>query len=141
PFAIDARFNLAESAHLAGKDAEVIRLLAPLAARKPAGAGAREGGTSSEGPPSSPSRLLPAILYRLGRTRVALRDWAGASATLDRLLGEFPDNPYRREARFLRAESALQSGDTAAAESGFAALRDGPTTAPDPPGFLRVVRL
>ena len=156
PFAIDARFNLAESAHLAGNPAEVIRLLAPLAARKPtgsrpsrtgteplhsAGTGPGAGGVSAAGLPSSSRRLLPAVLYRLGRTQVVLRDWAGASSTLDRLLEEFPDNPYRREARFLRAESALQSGETAAAESGFAALRAEPAADTDPPGFLRVVRL
>ncbi len=124
PFAIDARFNLAESAHLAGKDAEVIRLLAPLAPQRP-----------------TASRLLPAALYRLGRTQIALRDWAGAASTLDRLLRVFPDNPYRREARFLRAEAAFQLGETAAAESAFATLRAEPTAANDPPGFLRVVRL
>ena len=54
-------------------------------------------------------RVLPAALYRLGRTQVELKDWAAAGVTLDRLLTEFPDNPYRREARYLRAESALRS--------------------------------
>ena len=70
-----------------------------------------------------------------------LRDWAGTATTLDRLLAEFPDSPYRRESRFLRAESALNTGDAAAAEAGFTALLDEPSDAQDPPAFRRVVRL
>jgi TolA-binding protein len=124
PRAADARFNLAESANQARDYAGVVRLLAPLAAAK-----------------SSDERLIPAILYRLGRTQVELKDWPAAASTLDRLLTEFPENPYRREARFLRAESALQLGDPAAAESGFAAILAEPSRPDDPPGFRRSVRL
>jgi TolA-binding protein len=157
PYAADARFNLAESANLAHNYAEVIRLLTPLANGKPTDA--RKDGTSREArspaepdprpEPSTtkrpdepaPRRLLPAVLYRLGRTRAQLQDWAGAATSLDRLLAEFPDNPYRREARFLRSEAALRSGDAAAAEAGIAALRAGPADRNDPPEFPRILRL
>ena len=86
-------------------------------------------------------RLLPAALYRLGRTQVELKDWAAAVVTLDRLLAEFPDNPYRREARYLRAESALRNGDASAAEKEFAALLAEPPAAADPKGMIPAVRL
>jgi TolA-binding protein len=92
-------------------------------------------------PSDSSRRLLPAVLYRLGRTQMELRDWAAASATLDHLLEDYPDNSYRREARFLRAESALRQGDAATAESGLAALLARPSAPTDPPGFSRLVRL
>jgi TolA-binding protein len=142
--AADARFNLAESANQARNYAEVIRLLTPMAAGKPSRPSRSSG--PADPSPSSPSgdssdRLLPAALYRLGRTQVEVRDWAAAASTLDRLLAEFPENPYRREARFLRAEAALQLGDAAPAESGFAALLAEPTRPGDPPGFRRSVRL
>ena len=61
--------------------------------------------------------------------------------TLDRLLVEFPDNPYRREAQYLRAESALRNGDAGAAEKGFAALLTEPPAETDPKGMLPAVRL
>jgi cellulose synthase operon protein C len=132
PQAADARFNLAESASQARNYPEVIRLLAPLAAGKP---------SAASRPGDSADRLTPAVLYRLGRTQFEIRDWSSAASTLDRLLAEFRDNPYRREARFLRAESALQLGDAAAAESGFAALLAEPAQSGDPPTFRRSVRL
>ena len=81
------------------------------------------------------------MLYRLGRTQVELKDWAAAVVTLDRLLADFPDNPYRREARYLRAESALRNGDAGAAEKGFAALLAEPPAATDPKGMVPAVRL
>ncbi len=142
PYAADARFNLAESANQAHNSAEVIRLLTPLAAGKPieSKSGASASG-SAEIASDSTRRVLPAVLYRLGRTQVELQDWPGASVTLDRLLSEFPDNPYRREAKFLRAESALKLGDAAAAESAFTALLGEPAGAGDPPAFARIVRL
>ncbi len=134
PYAADARFNLAESAYHTHEWSEVIRLLSPLAVKK-----------SSETPKAAqvhaPARLLPAVLYRLGRTQVELQDWAGALVSLDRLLAEFPESRYRQEARFLRAESALKLGDTSAAEAGFSALLDEPPRGEDPPAFRRVVRL
>ena len=64
-----------------------------------------------------------------------MRDWPAAASTLDRLLAEFPENPYRREARFLRAEAALQLGDAAAAETGFAALLAEPARPERSPGL------
>ncbi len=70
-----------------------------------------------------------------------LEDWAGAAATFDRLLAEFPDSRYRREVRFLRAESALKTGDAAAAETGFSALLDEPSDSKDSPEFRPLVRL
>ena len=135
PHATDARFNLAESANQARNHAEVVRLLAPLAAAKPAAS------PGPSGPPDPADRLMPAVLYRLGRTQVERRDWPSAATTLDRLLAEFPENPYRREARFLRAEAALQTGDAAAAEPGFAGLLAEPARPEDPPGFRRSVRM
>jgi TolA-binding protein len=86
-------------------------------------------------------RLLPAVLYRLGRSRVELKDWLAARAALDRLLAEFPDSPYRREATFLRAEAALQGGDAAAALAGFAAILKEPPASTDPKGWIPTVRL
>jgi cellulose synthase operon protein C len=141
PYAADARFNLAESANQAHDAAEVIRLLSPLAARKPAEDRKEALSSGVAVTPDPARRVLPAALYRLGRTQVQLLDWPGASATLDRLLSEFPENPYHREARFLRAESALKMGDAVAAESGFTALLGEPAGAGDPPAFSRVVRL
>jgi TolA-binding protein len=134
PYAADARFNLAESAYHAHQWLEVVRLLSPLAVKKPAEA-------AKAAQVLTPARLLPAVLYRLGRTQVELQDWAGAAAPLDRLLAEFPDSRYRREARLLRAEAALELGDAVAAETGFSALLDEPSRAEDSPAFRRVVRL
>lgn len=137
PHAADARFNLAESANLSRNHAEVVRLLAPLAAEKP-----NDKTASLKATPAASSRqLMPAVLYRLGRTRVELQDWPAALATLDRLLTEFPNNPYRREASYLRAESALRAGDFVAAESGFAALLREPPSPTDPKGMTASVRL
>lgn len=134
PHAAEARFNLAESANQARNYAEVVRLLAPVFAA----AGERKDAAKSPG--DATDRLMPAILYRLGRSQVELRDWTAAAATLDRLLVRFPDNPYLREARFLRAEASLQLGDAAAAEPIFTALLAEPGRADDPPGFRQTVR-
>jgi cellulose synthase operon protein C len=153
PHAADARFNLAESANLARNYAEVVRLLTPLTAAKlvEAGAAANPAETKGERGTPGPSakaassdslrRLLPAVLYRLGRSQAELKDWTGAVTTLDRLLADFPDNPYRRDAQYLRAESALRNGDAAAAEKGFAALLAEPPGANDPKGMLPAVRI
>jgi TolA-binding protein len=153
PHAADARFNLAESANLAGNRAEVVRLLTPLVAKNPV---AKQGDASpnQEGAPTATQntatdaakadasrRLLPAALYRLGRTQVELKDWAAALVTLDRLLVEFPTSPYRREAQYMRAESALRNGDAVTAESGFAALLGEPPAATDPKGLIAAVKL
>jgi cellulose synthase operon protein C len=149
PFAVDARFNLAESANLLHNYAEVVRLLAPLAEQKPAAGknaaptrtNSRETEEDSGHPPDSLRRLLPAVLYRLGRTHVELKDWQSGAVTLDRLLTEFPENSYRREARYLRAECALQRGDAAGALSGFSELLSEKPAATDQEGWLSTVRL
>jgi len=101
----------------------VIKLLTPLVAD-----------------PKAPPKLTQSALYRLGRTQAERKDWKGAAATLDRLLTEYPDNPYRREARFWRAELALQSDDLKTAEAGFAALASEPSTTTDAEGFGLTVR-
>ena len=127
----------------------MVRLLSPLAATKRSRKAStnqdrgRDGSGAVDNPAAAESlrRLLPAALYRLGRTQVELKDWAAAAATLDRLLAEFPDNPYRREARYLLAESALRQGDAGAAEKGFAALLAEPPATADPKGMVQAVRL
>jgi cellulose synthase operon protein C len=153
PHGADARFNLAESANLARKFTEVVRLLKPLAAIELGGSKAEKSPSQSKietaeqteaaEPVSADSlrRLLPAVLYRLGRTQAELKDWAAAVVTLDRLLADFPDNPYRREARYLRADSALRNGDASAAEKEFGALLAEPPAAADPKGMISTVRL
>ena len=149
PYAADARFNLAESANLSHNHAEVVRLLTPIATMKLAQAQVRSGQGPDCATPSPATRatadpvrrVLPAVLYRLGRTQVELKDWAAAGVTLDRLLTDFPDNPYRREARYLRAESALRQGDVGTAEKGFAALLAEPAAPSDPKGMVQTVRL
>ena len=133
-------FNLAESANLKHDHAEVVRLLAPVAERKPTESSPKPATNRSAS--GSPARqLLPAVLYRLGRTYVELKDWASAATTLDRLITEFPDNPYQREARYLRAESNLRAGDAVAAESAIAALLNEPAAKTDLNGFTQSLRL
>ena len=127
PHAMEARFNLAESANQRGDLSEVVRLLAPLA--------------DSTTPAPGEDQLMPAILYRLGRTQVQRREWKAAASTLDRLLSSDRENPYSREARFLRAETALQLGDPAAAEAGFAGLLASPARPDDPPNLRRSARI
>lgn len=124
PHAADARFNLAESAHQAKDDQAVVTLLSPLVA---------------DGSKASP-RLVQSALYRLGRTQAERKEWPAAAATLDRLLTGFPDGPFRREARLLRAEVALEAGDAAAADALLAALSSEPADPGDPPGFAPAVR-
>jgi TolA-binding protein len=152
PHTSEARFNLAESANLAKNHSEVIRLLKPLAAAKrterPAEVSKKTSATSkgttadrATAADEALQRVLPAALYRLGRTEAELNDWAAAGATLDRLLREFPDNPYRRESRYLRAEAALQLGDAITAEQGFAALLAEPPAGADPKGMVTAARL
>ena len=153
PFAADARFNLAESANLARDYAEVVRLLDPLASASnpvsPKSAGnlavRPNTGNPIKGNPDAAAdsvrRLLPAVLYRLGRTRVELKDWSAARIALDRLLAEFPDSPYRRDAMFLRAEALLQGGDAAAALAGCTAILKEPPASTDPKGWIPAVRL
>lgn len=105
-YAADARFNLAESANSAHDHAKVIELLKPLAV---------------PGAKITP-RLLPDVLYRLGRTEVEINDWQAAAPVLDRLIREFPTNPRRAEAQLFRAEAALQLDDAPGALANLSAL-------------------
>jgi TolA-binding protein len=123
PHTADARFNLAESAYQAHDYDTVVARLRPLV-----------------GAPNVPPKLLQSALYRLGRTQAERKEWASAAATLDRLLKEFPDSPYQRDARFWRAEVALQGDDLKTAESGFAALAAAPPAPSDAEGFGLTVR-
>jgi cellulose synthase operon protein C len=124
PHADDARFNLADSAHKAGNHDEVVALLAPLLA---------DGS-------KAPSRLVEPALYLMGRTQAERKNWPGSAKTLERLLKDFPASRYRREARFLRAEAALQGDDAQTAEEAFAALLAEPGAPTDPPGFDLAIR-
>jgi TolA-binding protein len=125
PHAADARVNLAETAYQAKKYDEVLKLLAPLIAD--------EAKTSA--------RLAPPALYLAARAQDKRNDGAAAAKTLDRLIADYPDHRYRREARFLRAEVALKDGDAETAEAGFAALAAEPPAETDPPRFGEAVRL
>lgn len=127
-YAADARFNLAESANQRGDFAEVVKLLSPLVESKDKGA------------TPVPDRLLPDILYRLGRTQIELADWPKASKTLDRLIAEFPEGDHLREAQFLRAEAALKLDQFAEAEPALDALLSGEPSANDPPNLVRAAR-
>jgi TolA-binding protein len=124
PHAADARFNLGESAYQARDYASVVALLTPLVA------------PDAKAPP----KLVQSALYRLGRTQAERKEWTAAVATFDRLITQYPDNPYRRESRFWRAESALQSDDLKTAEAGFAGLAAEPPSPADTEGFGLTVR-
>ncbi|WP_168222097.1 tetratricopeptide repeat protein [Aquisphaera giovannonii] len=132
PRALEARFNLAESASEAGQPRRVLEILEPATA-------AKAGGTAPSG---AADRFLPLILYRKARTQAELDDWAGASATAERLNREYPSHPRAREARFLGAEAALRLGRAEAAEAEFAALEAQPEAkgAADPDGLSRLIR-
>ena len=114
--------NLAESAYQAKKYAEVDKLLAPLIAE----------GSKAE------SSLVQSALYRRAWTRFKQAKYAEAIKTIDRLLAEHPDNPFVREAKYLRAESLFQSGDVKTALAAFAALSEepAPTTTRRRPGSI-----
>jgi TolA-binding protein len=153
PYAADARFNLAESAYEACDYEKVLQLLSPLVAPRPTNPKSgpvadeakndnskRSGGTEP-GQDESLGRLLPAVLYRLGRTQIELKHWEPALAAFDRLLAEFPENPYRREAAFLRAVAALKQGNFALALAGISALLKEPAGESDPKGFIPSIRL
>jgi TolA-binding protein len=122
--AADARFNLAESANQAKKYAEVVKLLEPLTA---------EGA-------STPPRLIQSALYRLGRTQAETKNWAPSAKALDRLLTEFPETSFLREAKLLRAEVALEQDDPQTADTILTALADLPADPKAPEGFALAVR-
>jgi len=133
--AIDARFNLAESANQAGNHAEVVRLLSPLATSQ-----ALPAAGSHAPSPAGTVRAMPLVLYRLGRTQIELGDWAAAEVTLDRLIREFPGCSRNREARFLRAEAALRLDHPTDAEAILTALETEPPDPADPAGFAMLIR-
>ena len=142
--ATEARFNLAESANQAHNHAEVIRLLAPLVTPKNDKAKSDQApGKDSDSPMpvESSHRILPAALYRLGRTYATLNDWPAATVALDRLLKEFPDCAYRREAEYLRAEAASRAGDFDEAEKRFTALLAEPPAKSDPDGLIATITM
>ncbi|HEX8200605.1 MAG TPA: tetratricopeptide repeat protein, partial [Isosphaeraceae bacterium] len=124
PHAADARLILAESAFAEKKYDDVARLLEPLTAP----------GAKVE------PRLAQPALYRLGRTQVERQDWPAAAGTFARLVADFPDGTFRREARFWKAEVAFQAGDAQAAEAEFAAVTGEP--GPDAPeAWIQTARL
>jgi TolA-binding protein len=124
PNAANARFNLGESAFQARHYDDAIALLTPLTA------------PDVEAPPD----LIQSALFRLGRAQTERKDWAAAARTFDRLLTEYPQTRYRREARFWRAEVALESDDLKTAEAGFSALAAERPEPSDPAGFGLTVR-
>jgi TolA-binding protein len=148
PYAADARFNMAESANEAHDYQRVVNLLAPLVALariepKPVTDTTKAANDNAQQPVENESlrRLMPAVLYRFGRTQAELKDWKAAQVALDRLLAEFPDNPYRREAEFLRAIAALEQENFALALAGFSDLLKEPARQSDPKGFISSIRL
>ncbi|MGC8643580.1 MAG: tetratricopeptide repeat protein, partial [Isosphaeraceae bacterium] len=129
--ALEARFNLAESASQARDYPEVVRLLAPVL-DTPAASGA--GVPKNDSDPTR-SRFMPLVLYRLGRTHVELGDWAEAEKVLGRLVHDYPKSPKNREARLLEAEASLRLEHGAAAEKLLTALETEPADRADFPGF------
>ncbi|QDV38253.1 tetratricopeptide repeat protein [Tautonia plasticadhaerens] len=125
PLAGDARLNLAESAFQAGEYDEVLDRLGPMVA---------------EGADVAP-RLRQAALYREGRTRVERQEWDEAIGAFDRLVAEFPEGRYAREAAFWAAEVAFRRGDAEGAESRFSALVDATPEDREPESWLATARL
>ncbi len=149
PHAIDARFNLAESASAAGHPDEAIRLLTPVVENAAAPANARNGAqgkpagkrnAGDAGAGSASAGMMPLILYRLGRSQIETGDWKGAAVMLDRLIRDYPGSSRLREARLLRAEAALHLEDWTCAEAVLAALQSEPPGASESTGFGRLVR-
>jgi len=124
PKAADARVNLAESAFVARDFARVLALLGPVVA---AGSTAKPA-------------LVESALFRLGRAQAELGDWPAAAATFARLVAEHPDGPFRREARFWKAEAAFKGGNAQAAEVDFASLAAEPPAQSDPKGLVATAR-
>ncbi|WP_406701146.1 tetratricopeptide repeat protein [Singulisphaera sp. Ch08] len=122
--AADARLILAQSAYDAKTYDEVVSLLTPLVA---------------EGASTAP-RLLPSALFLMGRARDKRAELDEAAKVIDRLLKEFPEDRFHREARFLRADVALKGGDAEAAALGFETLASEPAAETDPERFGVAVR-
>ncbi len=122
--ALDARFNLAESAFTAKKFDEVAPLLQPLLA------------ADSKAKPE----LVQSALYRLGRTQVELKQPKEAQATFERLIKDHPEGSYRREGQFWLGEITFQGGDIQSALTQFAKLIAEPAKPSDPPGLVRTAK-
>ncbi len=135
PRALEARFNLAESASEAGQPRRVLEILEPaMAATEP---------TATSSTPATPAaaRFLPLMLYRKARTQAELDDWAGVSATAGRFVRDYSNHPRAREARLLGAEADLRLGRAEAAEAALDALERSPAApAAAAEGFTRLVR-
>jgi TolA-binding protein len=144
PHVVEARFNLAESAYQNHDLEKVDRLLEPVvAARGPSGSSGEAGSQRKGDEPargSPPGPIMPLLLYRLGRTQFELGDYGAAERSLDRLIKEHPGFVRSREARFLRAESALRQDQAESAEPIFAALQSESPSPTDPEGFGWLVR-
>jgi TolA-binding protein len=124
PRTADARYNLAESAFVAKKFDKIAALVAPVIS------------ADSKAKPS----LIQSSLYRLGRTQVELKAWKDSTATFGRLIKDYPDGSYRREAQFWNGEVAFQSGDVSSAETTFAALISEPVQPTDAPGLIQTAK-
>jgi TolA-binding protein len=144
PHAVEARFNLAESASQNHDLEKVVRLLGPVAAAKAPDGSSGEAGSQRQGGglslASPPAPIMALVLYRLGRTQFELGDHGAAGRTLERLIKEHPGSARIREARFLRAEAALRQDQAESAEPIFAALESEPPSSTDPDGFGLLVR-
>ena len=124
PRADDARLILAQSAYDAKTFEEVVSLLSPLTADAA----------------KTPARLLPSALFLMARALDKLDKLEEAAKLLDRLVNEFPEDRYRREARFLNADIALKRGDAEKAARGFTELAEEPPAETDPQRFGVAVR-
>ncbi len=133
PQALDARFNLAESANQKGDFAEVVRLLEPVADSAPSAPGAKP-------PAPDQSRRLAAILFRLGRARIELKQYRQAGIVLDRLIAGHPLSPLRPEAAYLRALAAENLGDYQQAARLLDGLLAEPKRPDDPADFWTLVQ-
>lgn len=129
PQALDARFNLAESANQRRDFAEVVHLLEPVADAPAVKTLAPE-----------PARRLAAILFRLGRARIELKQYRQAGVVLDRLIAENPGSALRREAAYLRALAAENLGDFEQATRLLDGLLAEPKRPDDPEGFVALVQ-
>ncbi len=121
PHAADARFNLAESAHQ----------------RKAGRCGFSLNSSRGRGFQSvAASHSIGAD--RLGRPRPSGRT-GPPPLPLDRLLNDYPDGSFRREAKLLRAEVALQADESTRPTRCCRVSRPSPPTG-CPPGFARAVK-
>ncbi len=108
PEAHRARLILAEQAAIENQPAEVLRLLQPLIASDSLGS----------------VEIRQAALYRAGRTLVDQDNLDTALETFKRLVEEFPEGLYIREATFWNAEVAYRIGELETALGFFESILD-----------------